>query len=91
MRGLPLRVKLMASMLALLGIGMSFIGVVSVSVLHGYLLDRVDSQLVLLSARMEKKVKSDWKNDRETAERPILIESDAIALVRSRAGPSYRC
>ncbi|GAA3665502.1 HAMP domain-containing sensor histidine kinase [Nonomuraea antimicrobica] len=86
MRGLPLRVKLMASMLALLGIGMSFIGVVSVSVLHGYLLDRVDSQLVLLSARMEKKVKSDWKNDRETAERPILIESDAIALVRESGG-----
>ncbi|WP_344877700.1 HAMP domain-containing sensor histidine kinase [Nonomuraea antimicrobica] len=76
----------MASMLALLGIGMSFIGVVSVSVLHGYLLDRVDSQLVLLSARMEKKVKSDWKNDRETAERPILIESDAIALVRESGG-----
>ncbi|MFC4119154.1 sensor histidine kinase [Nonomuraea zeae] len=82
MSGLPLRIKLMASMLALLGFGMTFIGLVSVSVLHGYLLDRVDSQLHLLSARMDKKVKSDWRKDRETTDRPILIESDAIALVR---------
>ncbi|MEV0166373.1 two-component system OmpR family sensor kinase [Nonomuraea fuscirosea] len=82
MRGLPLRIKLIASMLTLLGFGMFFIGLVSVSVLHGYLIDRVDSQLHLLSARMEKKVRSDWRKDRETAERPILIESDAIALVK---------
>jgi two-component system OmpR family sensor kinase len=87
MRGLPLRIKLIASMLALLGFGMFFIGVVSVSVLHGYLLDRVDSQLHLLSARMDKKVRSDWRKDRETAEHPILIESDAIALVKEPGGP----
>jgi two-component system OmpR family sensor kinase len=86
MRGLPLRIRLMASMLALLGFGMTFIGLVSVSVLHGYLLDRVDSQLHLLSARMDKKVKSDWRKDRETTDRPILIESDAIALVREPGG-----
>ncbi|WP_406674021.1 HAMP domain-containing sensor histidine kinase [Nonomuraea sp. N2-4H] len=86
MRGLPLRIKLIASMLALLGLGMFFIGLVSVSVLHGYLIDRVDSQLHLLSARMEKKVRSDWRKDRETPERPILIESDAIALVKERGG-----
>ncbi|MEV4474252.1 HAMP domain-containing sensor histidine kinase [Nonomuraea sp. NPDC049504] len=86
MRGLPLRIKLIASMLALLGMGMFFIGLVSVSVLHGYLLDRVDSQLHLLSARMEKKIRSDWRKDRETDERPILIESDAIALVKERGG-----
>ncbi|SDK52070.1 sensor histidine kinase [Nonomuraea jiangxiensis] len=82
MSGLPLRVKLIASMLALLGFGMTFIGLVSVSVLHGYLMDRVDSQLHLLSVRMHKKVLSDRKNDRNTDERPILIESDAIVLVR---------
>ncbi|MGW0806513.1 sensor histidine kinase [Nonomuraea sp. NPDC002799] len=76
----------MASMLALLGFGMTFIGLVSVSVLHGYLIDRVDSQLHLLSARMDKKVKSDWRNDRATDDRPILIESDAIALVREPGG-----
>ncbi|WP_237106229.1 HAMP domain-containing sensor histidine kinase [Nonomuraea sp. MG754425] len=86
LRGLPLRVKLIASMLALLGFGMFFIGLVSVSVLHGYLIDRVDSQLHLLSARMDKKVKVDWRKDRETAEHPILIESDAIAMVRERGG-----
>ncbi|TDC85270.1 HAMP domain-containing histidine kinase [Nonomuraea deserti] len=82
MRGLPLRIKLIASMLALLGFGMTFIGLVSVSVLHGYLIDRVDSQLHLLSLRMHKKVLSDWKRDRETSDRPIAIESDAIVLVK---------
>ncbi|MEU6714905.1 HAMP domain-containing sensor histidine kinase [Nonomuraea sp. NPDC046802] len=86
MSGLPLRIKLIASMLALLGFGMTFIGVVSVSVLHGYLIDRVDSQLHLLTARMDKKVRSDWKKDRETDDRPILIESDAIALVKEPGG-----
>ncbi|MFC5824885.1 sensor histidine kinase [Nonomuraea insulae] len=86
MSGLPLRIKLIASMLALLGLAMFFIGLVSVSVLHGYLINRVDSQLHLLSARMEKKVRSDWRNARETAERPILIESDAIALVKESRG-----
>ncbi|MEQ4717442.1 HAMP domain-containing sensor histidine kinase [Nonomuraea sp. B19D2] len=86
MRGLPLRIKLIASMLALLGFGLTFIGLVSVSVLHGYLMDRVDSQLTLLSARMVKKVRSDWRNDRETSDRPILIESDAIALVKEPGG-----
>ncbi|WP_433435188.1 sensor histidine kinase [Nonomuraea sp. CA-141351] len=86
MRRLPLRIKLIASMLALLGFGLTFIGLVSVSVLHGYLMDRVDSQLTLLSARMVKKVKSDWRNSRETTDRPILIESDAIALVKEPGG-----
>ncbi|MEO3891204.1 HAMP domain-containing sensor histidine kinase [Nonomuraea sp. B5E05] len=86
MRGLPLRIKLIASMLALLGFGMTFIGLVSVSVLHGYLIDRVDSQLHLLSLRMHKKVLSDWKRDRETSDRPIAIESDAIVLVKEPGG-----
>ncbi|TMR89131.1 sensor histidine kinase [Nonomuraea basaltis] len=82
MSGLPLRIKLIASMLALLGFGMTFIGLVSVSVLHGYLLDRVDGQLHLLSVRMHNKVVNDWKRDRQTSDRPILIESDAIVLVK---------
>ncbi|MEO3806943.1 HAMP domain-containing sensor histidine kinase [Nonomuraea sp. B1E8] len=86
MRGLPLRIKLIASMLALLGFGMTFIGLVSVSVLHGYLIDRVDSQLHLLSLRMHKKVLSDWKRDRDTSDRPIAIESDAIVLVKEPGG-----
>ncbi|TDD04448.1 sensor histidine kinase [Nonomuraea diastatica] len=86
MRDLPLRIKLIASMLALLGFGMTFIGLVSVSVLHGYLIDRVDSQLHLLSLRMHKKVLSDWRRDRETSDRPIAIESDAIVLVKEPGG-----
>ncbi|MFI7705931.1 sensor histidine kinase [Nonomuraea sp. NPDC049480] len=82
MSGLPLRIKLIASMLALLGFGMTFIGLVSVSVLHTYLIDRVDSQLRLLTVRMHNKVVNDWRKDRETSKKPILIESDAIVLVK---------
>ncbi|MGP3959275.1 sensor histidine kinase [Nonomuraea sp. 3N208] len=86
MSGLPLRIKLIASMLALLGFGMIFIGLVSVSVLHGYLLDRVDGQLQLLSVRMYKKVIAIGKKDLEISDRPILIESDAIVLVKEPGG-----
>ncbi|MDF5757790.1 ATP-binding protein [Spongiactinospora sp. TRM90649] len=45
----PLRIKLIAAMLALLMFGLTLIGVVSVSVLKGYLMDRVDTQLHLLA------------------------------------------
>ncbi|MGI5285984.1 sensor histidine kinase [Nonomuraea polychroma] len=86
MRGLPLRIKLIASTLALLGFGMTFIGLVSVSVLHGYLIDRVDGQLQLLSVRMYKKVIAIGKKDLEISDRPILIESDAIVLVKEPGG-----
>lgn len=86
MRGMPLRIKLIASMLALLGFGLTFIGLVSVSVLHGYLIDRVDGQLQLLSVRMYKKVIAIGKKDLEISDRPILIESDAIVLVKEPGG-----
>ncbi|MER7503303.1 HAMP domain-containing sensor histidine kinase [Nonomuraea pusilla] len=83
---MPLRIKLIASMLALLGFGMTFVGLVSVSVLHGYLMDRVDSQLGLLSVRMHKKLLNDSRRDRAAADRPLLIESDAIVLVKEPDG-----
>ncbi|WP_188194316.1 sensor histidine kinase [Nonomuraea sp. SYSU D8015] len=86
MSALPLRVKLIASMLALLGFGMTFIGLVSVSVLHTYLIGRVDGQLGLLAQRMQKKVVHDWKKDKQTSQSPLLIESDAIALVKEPGG-----
>ncbi|MCW2881903.1 MAG: histidine kinase [Sphaerisporangium sp.] len=41
----PLRIKLIATMLALVAIALAGIGVSSVSVLRGYLVDRVDQQL----------------------------------------------
>ncbi|NRQ36480.1 HAMP domain-containing histidine kinase [Nonomuraea sp. NN258] len=80
MRGLPLRIKLIASTLALLCCGMSFIGMVSVSVMHGYLIDRVDGQLGLLAQRMQKKVLNDLDKGRQA--KAVLIESDAIVLVK---------
>ncbi|WP_245647293.1 sensor histidine kinase [Microtetraspora niveoalba] len=41
----PLRIKLIAAMLALVAVALAVIGVGSVSVLNGYLVDRVDAQL----------------------------------------------
>ncbi|MFI6602261.1 ATP-binding protein [Nonomuraea sp. NPDC050536] len=79
MRALPLRIKLIAAMLALLVLGMSFIGVVSVSVMHGYLVDRVDSQVDLLAQRMTKRLKLGRHQPGGT---PLLIESDSIVLVK---------
>lgn len=87
--GLPLRVKLMASMLALLGLGMSFIGVVSVSVLNGYLLDRVDSQVNLVSVRVHKRLVNDQQRrtaGRKLPEKALLIESDTIVLMKDPTG-----
>ncbi len=87
--GLPLRVKLMASMLALLGLGMSFIGLVSVSVLNGYLLDRVDSQVNLVSVRVHKRLINDEQRrtaGRRLPEKALLIESDTIVLMKDAAG-----
>ncbi|MEU8250770.1 ATP-binding protein [Nonomuraea sp. NPDC048916] len=89
MSGLPLRIKLIAAMLALLGLGLTFIGLVSVSVLHGYLMDRVDSQVHLVSVRMQKKLEYDFQRrekGKKVGDKPLLIESDTIVLVRDPAG-----
>ncbi|MEV1244615.1 HAMP domain-containing sensor histidine kinase [Nonomuraea sp. NPDC049750] len=89
MRGLPLRIKLIAAMLALLGVGLTFIGVVSVSVLHGYLMNRVDSQIQLLAVRVENKLKHDQEKrnrGKETNDKMALIESDTIVLVKPPGG-----
>ncbi|MCA2228075.1 sensor histidine kinase [Nonomuraea aurantiaca] len=89
MRGLPLRIKLIAAMLALLGVGLTFIGVVSVSVLHGYLMNRVDSQIQLLAVRVENKLRHDQEKrnrGKETNDKMALIESDTIVLVKPPGG-----
>ncbi|GGO81494.1 sensor histidine kinase [Nonomuraea cavernae] len=89
MAGLPLRIKLIAAMLALLALGLTFIGLVSVSVLHGYLMDRVDSQVHLVSVRMQKKLEYDRERrekGKKVSDKPLLIESDTIVLVRDPAG-----
>ncbi|MFI7454033.1 sensor histidine kinase [Nonomuraea sp. NPDC049714] len=79
----------MTSMLALLGLGMSFIGVVSVSVLNGYLLDRVDSQVNLVSVRVHKRLINDEDRrrlGRRSLEKALLIESDTIVLMKDSTG-----
>ncbi|MEV0148695.1 MULTISPECIES: HAMP domain-containing sensor histidine kinase [unclassified Nonomuraea] len=89
MSGLPLRIKLIAAMLALLALGLTFIGLVSVSVLHGYLLDRVDGQVNLVAVRMQKKLEYDFQRrekGRKVGDKPLLIESDTIVLVRDGTG-----
>ncbi|ACZ91511.1 sensor histidine kinase [Streptosporangium roseum] len=47
MNGTPLRVKLIAVILILLAIALTLIGIGSVSIMRGYLIDRVDSQMDL--------------------------------------------
>ncbi|MGN9785908.1 sensor histidine kinase [Nonomuraea sp. ZG12] len=79
----------MTSMLALLGLGMSFIGVVSVSVLNGYLLDRVDSQVNLVSVRVHKRLINEEDRrrlGRRSLEKALLIESDTIVLMKDSTG-----
>ncbi|GAA0946610.1 HAMP domain-containing sensor histidine kinase [Nonomuraea longicatena] len=86
---MPLRVKLIAAMLALLALGLSFIGVISVSVLHRYLLDRVDGQIVLVTKRVVGKLKhAEERRDKgkPPVDKPLLIESDTIVLVKQPDG-----
>ncbi|MFF5208008.1 ATP-binding protein [Streptosporangium sp. NPDC000396] len=45
----PLRVKLIAIILVLLAIALTLIGIGSVSIMRGYLIDRVDSQIGLIA------------------------------------------
>ncbi|HEX2315421.1 MAG TPA: HAMP domain-containing sensor histidine kinase [Thermomonospora sp.] len=48
----PLRVKLIAAVLALVAVGLTAIGVAGVSVLRGYLVDRADAQLADTARRI---------------------------------------
>ena len=45
-RGVPLRIRLVAAVVALSAAGLVVTGVVATASLHSYLLQRVDSQLV---------------------------------------------
>ena len=45
-RGIPLRIRLVAAVVALAAIGLALTGIVTTAALHRYLLDRVDSQLL---------------------------------------------
>ncbi|MFC4592159.1 sensor histidine kinase [Sphaerisporangium corydalis] len=52
----PLRIKLIATMLALVAIALAGIGVSSVSVLRGYLVDRVDQQLATFAQDVARRL-----------------------------------
>ncbi|WP_157249147.1 HAMP domain-containing sensor histidine kinase [Nonomuraea typhae] len=90
MRGLPLRIKLIAAVLALLGLGLTFIGVISVSVLNRYLIDRVDGQIELITQRVRGKLRHDMGNS--VPRKQLLIESDSIVIIMrpdGRPAPPY--
>ncbi|MEV0968826.1 sensor histidine kinase [Microtetraspora glauca] len=53
----PLRIKLIAAMLALVAVALAVIGVGSVSVLKGYLVDRVDAQLDMVARDVGRQMK----------------------------------
>ncbi|MEU4549757.1 HAMP domain-containing sensor histidine kinase [Nonomuraea dietziae] len=71
---MTLRIKLIAATLALLAFGFTFIGVLSVSVLHNYLIDRVDTQISVVATRalirIQHKGSPGLKN--------LVLEPDAI-------------
>ncbi|MEU7894382.1 HAMP domain-containing sensor histidine kinase [Nonomuraea sp. NPDC049152] len=71
---MTLRIRLIAATLLLLAFGLTFIGVLSVSVLHNYLIDRVDTQISVVAARalirVQHKGAPGLKN--------LVLEPDAI-------------
>ncbi|MCG5219929.1 sensor histidine kinase [Streptosporangium sp. KLBMP 9127] len=77
----PLRVKLIAATLALLALGLALIGVGSVSVLHGYLIDRVDGQLSMISGEV---VRRSQRGPNAVAN--LRLPPDGIVQVRARGG-----
>ncbi|MFI6325700.1 ATP-binding protein [Nonomuraea sp. NPDC050556] len=86
---LPLRIKLIALMLVLLALGMGVIGVVSVSVLHGYLIQRVDRQIEVLSARIKNMIEREQERlsqGKPAVDKQPIIETDAIVLRRTPKG-----
>ncbi|WP_084964528.1 sensor histidine kinase [Thermoactinospora rubra] len=85
MRAIPLRIKLTALTLALLAVGLTFMGVVSVSVMHTYLIQRVDEQIDLISQRAHRKL----SNGRPFDDKLPNVEFDAIVLL-GRPGQPYR-
>ncbi|GLW97476.1 HAMP domain-containing sensor histidine kinase [Microtetraspora sp. NBRC 16547] len=53
----PLRIKLIAAMLALVAVALAVIGVGSVSMLNGYLVDRVDTQIDTVAQDVDRQLK----------------------------------
>ncbi|NUT43500.1 MAG: HAMP domain-containing histidine kinase [Thermoactinospora sp.] len=76
MRALPLRIKLTALTLALLSVGLVFIGVASVSMLHGYLIERVDLQVDQVMHKAQLKI------DKFDPKLNLLAEDVVVQLVR---------
>jgi two-component system OmpR family sensor kinase len=77
----PLRVKLIAATLALLAIGLALIGVGSVSVLHGYLIDRVDGQLDMVGDEVARRSQRGV-----TALANIRLPPDVLVQLRGQDG-----
>ncbi|MGV9303941.1 MULTISPECIES: sensor histidine kinase [unclassified Nonomuraea] len=71
---MTLRIKLIAATLALLAFGLTFIGVLSVSVLHTYLIDRVDTQISVVAARALMRV----QHRGAPALKNLVLEPDVI-------------
>nr|BFE84002.1 hypothetical protein GCM10020093_066030 [Planobispora longispora] len=53
---LPLRVKLIAVILVLLSIALTLIGIGSVSIMRGYLVDRVDTQIDITTGNLLRRL-----------------------------------
>ncbi|GLW11897.1 two-component sensor histidine kinase [Microtetraspora sp. NBRC 13810] len=77
----PLRIKLIAVTLALCAFGLALIGVGSVSVLHGYLIDRVDAQNDMITGDVIRRSQRG-----PTALTNIRLPPDAMLQLRADDG-----
>jgi two-component system OmpR family sensor kinase len=77
----PLRVKLIAATLALLAFALALVGVGSVSVLRGYLVDRVDERINLIGAEVMRKLQRG-----PAARTNLRLAPDAMVQLRGEHG-----
>ncbi|MET9068487.1 sensor histidine kinase [Streptosporangium sandarakinum] len=80
-KGTPLRVRLIVIILVLLVIALTLIGIGSVSIMHGYLIDRVDNQTALTTATALRRVQ---RGNTMLAGKPL--SADTRVEIRDRNG-----
>ncbi|GII79584.1 two-component sensor histidine kinase [Sphaerisporangium rufum] len=79
----PLRVKLIATMLALVAIALAVVGVGSVSLLRGYLMHRVDQQLDTFARDVARRLQRPWPGPAPLGGR---IPPEGLLQVRGQDG-----
>ena len=90
LRGLPLRIRLVAAVVLLAAVGLGLTGVVTTAALHSYLLNRVDSQLLAAVHVPGEQPCSDFPDHRGGGPAPRRLPSQ-YAVAQYAAGGSLTC